>query len=581
MDAAQAPSQSTAARHFLDGLTELGVEYLFANLGTDHVSLIEELADWPAERRPQVMLVPHENVAMHMAAGYAMATGRGQAVLVHVDAGTANAAMAAHNLFRTRLPVLLMAGRAPFALHGELPGARDNYVHYVQDPFDIGSVVRPYMKWEYALPSGYVAKEALRRAHSVMHSNPPGPVYMTLPREVLAEAVDDSRIRSFPEEGYGPVRAGGAAPAAAEAIAGALMAAERPVAVTSYLGRNRAAPGVLDRLARLTGLRVVEANPTVLNIPRDSPCFAGFEAGSALEGADLGLLLDVDVPFLHGQAPGAANLRWLQVDMDAGKRDFPMWGFRADLRLEADTAVVLQQVLDACEARADGAFRARAAERLSRLEAEAEKRRARAAASAVQPGTSGALAPDHVCAAIARQLRPEDIVVNEAIRNAPAVMNQTGRTRPGTYFTNAGGGLGFSGGAALGLRLAHPGQRVVQIVGDGSFHFSAPDAVFAAAQQHRLPFLSVVLDNRGWSAVKQATLRVYPAGRAAATDRFAAVLDTGQQGDTRRFDLLAAALGAHGEYVEDAAELDAAIARALAAVDGGRAACVHVRVAPL
>ena len=85
-----------------------------------------------------------------------------------------------------------MAGRAPFALHGELPGARDNYVHYVQDPFDIGSVVRPYVKWKDMLQSGYVAKEALRRAHSVMQSDPPGPVYMTLPREVLAEAVNDA-----------------------------------------------------------------------------------------------------------------------------------------------------------------------------------------------------------------------------------------------------------------------------------------------------------------------------------------------------------------------------------------------------
>ena len=95
---------SLAARHFLDGLTELGIEDPFANLGTDHVSLIEEMAGLAPNRRPAVVLVPHENVAMHMAAGYAMATGRGQAVLVHVDAGTANAAMAAHNLFRTRTP---------------------------------------------------------------------------------------------------------------------------------------------------------------------------------------------------------------------------------------------------------------------------------------------------------------------------------------------------------------------------------------------------------------------------------------------------------------------------------------------
>ena len=110
-----------------------------------------------------------------MAGGYALATGKGQAVFVHVDAGTANACMAIQNLFRYRLPVMLFAGRAPYTLHGELTGSRDTYVHFVQDPFDIASIVRPYVKWEYSLPSGIVVKEALARAGAFMHSDPPGP----------------------------------------------------------------------------------------------------------------------------------------------------------------------------------------------------------------------------------------------------------------------------------------------------------------------------------------------------------------------------------------------------------------------
>ena len=80
-----------------------------------------------------------------------------------------------HNLYRSRLPVLLMAGKAPFTTHGELTGTRDNYVHFVQEPFDQGSLVRPYIKWEWTLPSGVVVKEALRRAHTIMQSEPEGP----------------------------------------------------------------------------------------------------------------------------------------------------------------------------------------------------------------------------------------------------------------------------------------------------------------------------------------------------------------------------------------------------------------------
>src|ERR1700752_1458738 len=138
----------SAAHSCLEGLLDVGVEFIFANLGTDHVSLIEELARWDKQGRthPEVILCPHEVVAVHMAGGYALATGRAQAVLVHVDAGTANACMAIQNLFRYRLPVMLFAGRAPHTLHGELTGSRDTYVHFVPDPFYIARIARPYVQ---------------------------------------------------------------------------------------------------------------------------------------------------------------------------------------------------------------------------------------------------------------------------------------------------------------------------------------------------------------------------------------------------------------------------------------------------
>ena len=93
-------------------MTEIGVDYLFCNFGTDHAPIINEMAHrrQRGEAMPGVIRCPHENTAAHMAAGYAFVTGRGQGVLVHVDVGTANTANAMHNLYRSRLPVLLMAG---------------------------------------------------------------------------------------------------------------------------------------------------------------------------------------------------------------------------------------------------------------------------------------------------------------------------------------------------------------------------------------------------------------------------------------------------------------------------------------
>ncbi|CAA9272982.1 MAG: acetolactate synthase large subunit [uncultured Acetobacteraceae bacterium] len=576
-------ARNSAAHYLLEGLCELGIEHIFCNLGTDHVSIIEELARWEqaGRPRPNTVLCPHENVAVHMAGGYAAMTGRGQAVLVHVDAGTANAAMALHNLFRARLPVFLMAGRAPYSSRGELRGGRDSYVHFVQDPYDIASLVRPYTHWEYCLPSGVVAKEALSRGHAAMQSDPRAPVYMTLPREVLAEEIEEDAVHAFPPDRYGPVAAGGADPAVAARIAEDVMAAENPVAFTAYLGRNPDAVPVLDALAREAGIRVVEFGPVHLNIPHDSPCFAGFDPGRAAAETDLGLLLDVDVPWIPQQVRENPAGRWIQVDVDPLKRDLPMWSFPADLRVGGDCATVLAQVLEAVRARADDAFRTRVAARVASWAPARAAREKATAAAAADPGQPDALNPAWVLRTIGAMLRPDDIVLNEAIRNGPAVQDQVERTRPGSYIGLAGGGLGFSGGMALGIRLAQPDRRVVNIVGDGTFHFSTPDSVYATAQQYGLPILTVVLDNRGWQAVKASTLRVYPKGIAHENDSFQSRLDGRQQGSKRRFEEVAQAFGAHGERVTEAAGLEGAMRRCLDAVDRGQAAVLTVRIAPL
>ncbi|WP_135466921.1 thiamine pyrophosphate-requiring protein [Crenalkalicoccus roseus] len=573
-------ARHSTAHYLLEGLCELGIDYLFCNLGTDHVPLIEEMARWDRGNRPRppAIICPHETVAVHMAGGYAAMTGRGQAVLVHVDAGTANAAMALHNLCRHRLPVFLMAGRAPYTTRGEMTGSRDTYVHFIQDPYDIASLVRPYTGWEYCLPSGVVVKELLSRGHAVMQSEPMGPVFLTLPRETLAEEIEEEQVRSFPPARFGAVAAGGAAPEAVAEIARRIMEAEQPVAFCGYLGRRPEAVAALDALSREAGIRVVSHATITVNCPADSPCFAGFDPAPLLEEADLGLLLDTDVPWipaLHRENPAT---RWIQVDVDAAKRAIPLWNFPAELRVQGDCATVLRQVLAAIRERADDAFRTRVAARMAGWAPAREARLRRLAAEAARPGEPDAIGVPFLLAALNRRLSAEDIVVNEAIRNGVAVQDHIPRTVPGSFIGFAGGGLGFSGGMALGAKLACPERRVVQIVGDGSFHFSAPDSVYVVAQNHGLPIFTLVLDNRGWSAVKEATRRVYPRGVAVEEERFFARLDL--RGE-RRFEEAAKAFGAHGERVTRAEEVEAAIDRCLAALERGQAAVLTARVTPL
>ena len=194
---------------------------------------------------------------------------------------------------------------------------------------------------------------------------------------------------------------------------------------------------------------------------------------------------------------------------------------------------------------------------------------------------TGALNPAFVFATLSAKLSQDDVVLNEAIRNGPVLQEHVTRTKARSYVGLAGGGLGFSGGMALGLKLAQPDRRIVQVIGDGGFHFSSPDSVYAVAQQYQIPVLTVVLDNGGWQAVKSAVQRVYPNGTAAETDQFQSRLTSGRQGEQRGFSDVGRAFGAHGERVTEPDDLAAAIDRCFAALDDGKAAVLHVQVTPL
>ena len=565
----------STSHYFLEGLNEIGVEYLFCNFGTDHAPLIEEMARWQREGRalPKTLLCPHENTAIHMAAGFAAVTGRGQAVLVHVDAGTGNCVLGAHNVRRARTPLLLMAGKAPYTVRGELPGGRDNYVHFIQEPYDQASLVRPYVKWEWTLPSGVVTKEVLRRAHSLAHSDPKGPVYLMLPRETLAEEWDEKAVRPFPADRYGPSRAGAGDTESVNQLADRLLAARRPILFTAYAGRSMEAPALIAELAAFAGIGVVDSHPIYLGLAHDDPHYLGSTPAEALPECDVGLLLDVDVPWIPKFARENPATWWGHVDVDVIKQDFPMWGFASDLRIQGDSVLVLRQLIAALRSRASPAQRDAAAARSRALAGESRARRARLEAAAADPGAPGRLNPAHVCARIAAALGPDDIVVNEAVRNSPVVLNHVPRNRPGTFIGFAGGGLGGAAGLALGAKLARPASAVVQFIGDGGFYFNNPSSTYAVARQYGLPILTVVFDNGGWSAVKEATLRMYASGDAFDTQQFQARLAPEVQ-----FADVVRSAGGHGETVSDPAALPAAVQRCFAAVRGGRAALLHVKV---
>ncbi len=578
MDKAPQVRLNSTSHYFLEGLNEIGIEYLFGNLGTDHAPLVEEMARWKKRglRYPPTIRCPHENVAVHMAMGYTQVTGRGQAILAHVDAGTANSSMALHNLCRARVPTLLMAGRAPFTMRGELAGGRDTHVHFIQEPFDQAALVRPYVKWEYNLHSGVVAKEVLRRAHSVAHSDPMGPVYLTLPREVLAQSWDEGAVKSFPESRFGAVRARGTDPDAIAQMAKRLLGARHPILITRYAGRNPAFPALADELARFAGIRVYESAALNLNVSHDSPCFLGISAVAALPKTDVGMLVDVDVPWIPSEVRENPETFWIQIDVDAIKDRMPMWGFPSNLRVQADSMTVLGQLLEALRSQADAAFLEKSAERLEEIRAEREHRAAGLAKLAADRGKPGAIGVNYLCAELGRAIPPGAIVFNEGIRNTPTLFDQMKRTQPGSIFGLPGGALGFSGAGALGAKLARRDALVVQICGDGSFYQCTPETVYAVAKQYDLPILTVIIDNAGWSAVKEATLRMYPQGEARAAGEYESRLAPAMD-----FAKVVESAGGYGVKVSHPGDLGSALEACVAEVKRGRSALLHACVTPL
>ena len=247
---------------------------------------------------PNVVRCPHENTAAHMAGGYALVTGRGQGVLVHVDVGTANTANAMHNMFRSRLPVLLMAGKAPYTANDELVGSRDTYVHFVQEPFDQGEpgAALPEMGMDAAVRrrgQGGAAARPLDHAERAARAGLSDDAARDADRSTGAP----TRSAATPAEQFAAHAGGGADPKLVAALADRLLAAENPILITGYAGRNRAC-----RAKRSTSWRsspaspVFEANMTN-NISHESPCFVGFSPDKQLPKADVGLLVDVDVPW--------------------------------------------------------------------------------------------------------------------------------------------------------------------------------------------------------------------------------------------------------------------------------------------
>jgi len=565
----------TASNAILEALVEAGVEYLFANFGSDHPGLIEAIAQARAQNRPcpKVITAPTEMVAMSAAHGFAQVRGRAQAVLVHVDCGTQALGGAVHNAAKGRVPVLIIAGMSPATQEGEVRGSRNEFIQWIQDVPDQRGLVRGYVRYENEIRVGANAKQIVHRALQFAHSAPSGPVYVTAPREVLESEVPRVTIDT---NQWRPVAPSGLNVDAAREIAGALAAAERPLIVTSYLGRSALAVQELISFAEHLGVGVIESVPNHVNFPTTHSCYLGVQwnerrQNEALASADLVLVIDSDVPWISAVSRPASGVRIIHIDADPLKQQMPLWYIGANLQCQADASLALPQILAALEEFAPDPDRI--ARRRRHLAAEHEAWQA-AVSAREQPRAE--LTAEYLVACIRDAVGEDAIVVSESVTNFHVVSQHMRRTKPGTLLSSGGGSLGYNGGAAFGVKLAKPDALVVAICGDGSYLFSQPSTVHWLARAYQAPFLHVVLNNGGWRAPRQAVVSIHPDGIAARAPN----IDIHFPQPPDYSAIAAAAGGAHPEIVRSVAEVKPALERALRAIrEERRAAVIDAHVA--
>lgn len=554
----------SAADLFVQALAGAGVRYFFANGGTDFPPIAEAFARATRDGTPspRPMVIPHENVAVAMAHGSYMIDGQPQAVMVHVNVGTANTINAALDASRDQTPVLLFAGRSPYSERGR-HGTRTRYIHWAQEMFDQAGMIREAVKWDYELHLPEQAGEIVQRALQVAMTSPRGPTYVTLPRDVLAEAVGAHAVAPQPLK---PPAAPRPDPDDIATLAGWLRQAQRPLIVTASAGRTEAGFAALSAFAERFGIPVTVFHPRFQNISAEHPLFAGYDPAPLVAQADLILALDCDVPWVPAVQAPPADCRVAHLGEDPAYVRYPMRSFRTDLALSGTTAALLQaltQALDEAGGIASQVVQARTEACVRRTDA----LRAQWAQAAARP--EGAITPEWISACIAEAVGEDAIIVNEYPLRQP----QCPQTRPNTYFgLSPAGGLGWGLGAALGAKLAAPDRLVVATLGDGAYMFANPTACHWVGEAHALPVLTVVFNNALYGAVRNSTKAMYRDGHAAGdAHRMLAELSP-----SPRFEHAVEASGGLGLRVERADDLPAALAQAVAAVRGGRQALVNV-----
>jgi len=548
-------STITGRSAFLRLLVEEGVTHLFGNPGTTELPIMEAVPDFPQLR---YVLGLHESVVVAMADGYARASNRLVAANVHVAPGLGNAMGALYNAQFSGSPILLTAGQ-------------QEQGHGLTEPLlyaPLVPVATPFVKWAVEATRVEDLPRIVRRAAKVALTPPTGPVFISLPGDVLEQEADvdlgaptriDTRTRPSDE-------------ALAE-LARRLLAAKNPVILAGQELSIHDAFAEATELAELLGAAVYQQTvPYAAQFPSAHRAYLGAltrvqkSVRAALEPFDLLLCLGADLLRMSVYSPLEPLPAGLPV-IHVSERDWEMGkNHPTGLAIHANVKETLRALLPLLR-RMRGAQGAAAAER--RLAALAPRnwsaQRGPARLAALEVAEEEPVDPRYLMLRFAEALPEDAVVVEEALTSSlslPAVLEQRDAK---CYYGLASGGLGFALPGAIGVSLALPGRPVAAMIGDGSALYGI-QALWTAAHL-ALPITYVIANNRGYRILKERLVSMRKTNRFVGMDIREPAID---------YAALAASMGVPGRRVTDPAEIAPALREALAS---GRPRLIEVMVA--